>query len=71
MSDVIRNDTYLTVREAAQRWNVHPNTIRNAITRGRLKASRFGARIIRIRVADLDAIFTPYKGGEHSTWKRA
>jgi excisionase family DNA binding protein len=61
----------VTIKDAAQRCGVHPNTIRNLILRGELPAIRIGARIIRINTADLDAVFTPYQGGEYGTWNRA
>ena len=56
-------------RIAAQIVGVHQNTIYNAITRGHLKAYRYGARAIRIDVADLLALFTPYVGGEYGVWQ--
>jgi len=61
----------VTIKDAAARCGVHPNTIRNLILRGELRAVRIGARIVRINATDLDALFTPYQGGEYSTWNRA
>ena len=58
-------------RTAAEMVGLHPNTIYNAIYRGDLKAYRYGARAIRINVADLLALFTPYVGGEYGVWKSA
>jgi len=63
--------TMVAPRTAAQIVNVHTNTIYNAIARGDLKASRYGARCIRINVADLLALFTPYVGGEFGVWQTA
>ena len=61
----------LTIKDAATRCGVHPNTIRNLILRGELSAVRIGARIVRINATDLDALFTTYQGGEYSTWNRS
>lgn len=61
----------LTIKDAATHCGVHPNTIRNLILRGELRAVRIGARIVRINATDLDTLFTPYQGGEYSTWNRA
>jgi excisionase family DNA binding protein len=54
MSFVQEND-YLTVAEIAARLKVNPQTVRNWITRGELRAVRVGARRVRILRADLDA----------------
>ena len=60
----------MTINEAAEYWNLHPNTIRRLITNGELQAVRLGARIIRIKSEDLVALFTPYQGGEFGKWSR-
>lgn len=57
------------ITTGARLVDVHPNTLRNAIARGDLKAVRYGARAIRIDVADLLALFTPYVGGEYGVWQ--
>lgn len=59
---------YFTIAQTAEKLQVSPNTIRNLITRGDLKAERIG-RIIRIRKETLDALLTPYVGGEAGVWK--
>lgn len=69
MSQTTHDDELLTVEEAAELVKVHPNTIRNAIRDGRLPAIRLGARIIRIRKAELVAAFAPYIGGEFGVWR--
>lgn len=61
---------WLSISQAAEQFGVHKNTIRNLIRRGELPASRIGERIIRISEADLLALFTPYVGGEYSTWNK-
>jgi excisionase family DNA binding protein len=59
----------LTINQAAQELAVHPNTIRNLIASGRLKAKRIGARIVRVQEQDVQALLTPYEGGEYGVWK--
>ncbi len=56
-----------TIKQAAEQLQVHPNTIRNLILRGDLQAERVG-RLIRIRQANIDALLTPFKGGEFGVW---
>ncbi|MGD8237774.1 MAG: helix-turn-helix domain-containing protein [Armatimonadota bacterium] len=43
----------LTVKEAARRLKMHPQTLRRWIRRGLLRASKVGPRQWRIREADL------------------
>ena len=62
------NSEYFTVAKAAEKLQLHPNTIRNLILRGDLKAERIG-RSIRIRNENLDALLTPYVGGGQGVWK--
>ena len=53
---------YMGLRGAAAYLDVDPVTIRRAIARGLLTAYRLGGpdgRLIKIRVADLDALMTP------------
>lgn len=68
MSIGTKEHELLTIKEAAESCNVHPNTIRNLIQRGELPAQRIGARIIRISSTDLFSLFTPYAGGEYGSW---
>lgn len=60
--------TLLTINESAEYLKLSPNTIRNFILRGTLKAERVG-RSIRIQKANIDALLTPYVGGEFGVWK--
>lgn len=60
----------LTIKEAAQIARLHPNSIRNAITQGRLEAVRIG-RNIRISEQELLNLFTPYLGGEFGVWQKS
>jgi excisionase family DNA binding protein len=59
---------WLTINEAAEQLKVHPNSIRNYLLRGDLKAERIG-KLIRIRQANIDALLTPFVGGENGVWK--
>jgi excisionase family DNA binding protein len=62
---------YLSISESAEYLGVHPNTIRNWIRFGTLKAGRVGLRTIRIQKSDLDQLLTTYKAGEFSIWNAA
>ena len=54
----------LTVRDAADRLGVYVETIRARVNDGTIPAARLG-KAIRIRPADLDALFvaSPVQGG--------
>jgi excisionase family DNA binding protein len=62
-SDLIR------IKDAAVVLDSHPNTIRNLIPRGQLRAYRIGARIVRVSHKDVLGLFTSYVGGEFGVWK--
>lgn len=62
------NNDLKTIKQVADQLQLHPNTIRNLITRGDLKAERIG-RSIRIRNENLEALLTPFAGGEFGVWK--
>jgi excisionase family DNA binding protein len=68
MNQTINAELY-SVRTAAEKLKVHPNTIRNLIKSGDLKAERIGSKIIRIKSTDLEALFTPVEGGQFGIWK--
>jgi excisionase family DNA binding protein len=59
---------FYTIKQAADKLQLHTNTIRNLILRGDLKAERIG-RSIRIRDENLNALLTPFAGGEFGVWK--
>ena len=58
----------VTINQGAELLGVHPNTIRNLISRKVLVAERIGARIIRIRRQRLLELLTPYEAGEFGVW---
>lgn len=70
MSKDATERTLFSIVQAANYCNVHPNTIRNLIQSGKLPAVRIGARIVRISQTDLEAVMTPYAGGEYGIWAR-
>lgn len=49
----------LTIAQAAEWLQVAPNTVRNMIANGELKAYRYSARVIRIDRADLLKLRSP------------
>lgn len=62
------NTDLLTITQAAEKLQLSKGTIRNLILQGDLKAERIG-RSIRIRDENLNALLTPYTGGEFGVWK--
>jgi excisionase family DNA binding protein len=55
----------ISIQQAAEQKNVHANTIRGLIASGELKAFRLGAKLIRIKQADLDAIYRPVRSATY------
>lgn len=49
----------VSLETAAELMDVSVKTLRRMIARGELRAVRFGSRLIRVRVADLEAATTP------------
>ena len=50
---------WLSLQQAADLLGVSVDTIRRRIAAGVLPAFRCGARLIRVRAADLDSVFRP------------
>jgi excisionase family DNA binding protein len=48
-----------SISAAAAYADVHPRTIRRYIAAGRLTAYRVGPRLIKVDIADLEALLTP------------
>lgn len=57
---------YVGIPEAATYLDVATKTVRRMITEGRLPAYRLGNRVIKVRIADLDAALTPIGGASHA-----
>jgi excisionase family DNA binding protein len=54
------HDRQLTsIQEAARRCAVHPDTIRRRIAAGQLTAYRFGPKLIRVDMGELEALLRP------------
>lgn len=58
-----KQPAYLGIPEAAAYLDVDHKTIRRLIAAKRLAGYRLGNRIIKVKVADLDAVLTPMQGG--------
>lgn len=50
---------WLSLQQAAAFYGVSVDTLRRRISAGKLRASRFGVKLIRVRVEDLDRLFRP------------
>lgn len=58
---------WLSLQQAAAVYGVSVDTLRRRVAAGELPASRCGARLIRVRVDDLDRMFRPIPIGR---WQR-
>ncbi len=61
---------WLSLQQAAALLGVSVDTIRRRIAAGVLPASRCGARLIRVRAADLDSVFRPIPVAERTHRRR-
>ncbi|HYQ34697.1 MAG TPA: helix-turn-helix domain-containing protein [Mycobacterium sp.] len=52
---------YVGIRAAAEYLDLSEKTIRRLIGRGELRAYRFGARVVKLKRADLDGVYTTPK----------
>ena len=55
---------WLSLQQAALFYGVSVDTLRRRISAGRLPAARFGVRLIRVRVEDLERLFRPIPVGD-------
>lgn len=53
---------WATINDAAEYLHVSDKTIRTMIAEGRITGYRNGPRIIRVDLAELDAVMTPFGG---------
>lgn len=67
---ILQNETMYSVEETAKILKLSPTTIYRYLVSGELKASRVGARFIRIKGEDIQNLITPFKGGEYGVWNR-
>jgi len=61
---------YVSIIQAGALTGLHPNTIRNKIKSGEIKAVRAGLRIIRIELSELENLFKEYREGEFGIWSK-
>jgi len=63
---------WLSLQQAATIYGVSVDTLRRRISAGKLPASRFGARLIRVRVQDLERLYRPNPIGDQlARWRRS
>jgi excisionase family DNA binding protein len=63
---------WLSLQQAAVIYGVSVDTLRRRISAGKLPASRFGVRLIRVRTEDLDRLYRPIPiGDELARWRRS
>ena len=61
---------WLSLQQAALIYGVSVDTLRRRIATGALPASRIGARLIRVRIADLERVCRPIRIEERATHRR-
>jgi excisionase family DNA binding protein len=54
-----QHSALVTVQAAADHCQLHHSTIRRQISAGNLKAYRLGPRILRVDLAEVEALFQP------------
>jgi excisionase family DNA binding protein len=63
---------WLSLQQAATIYGVSVDTLRRRIRAGKLPASRFGVRLIRVRAEDLNPLYRPIPvGDELARWRRS
>jgi len=63
---------WLSLQKAALIYDVSVDTLRRRISAGKLPASRFGARLIRVRITDLERLYRPIPAVEElARWRQA
>jgi len=61
-----------SLQKAALIYDVSVDTLRRRISTGKLPASRFGARLIRVRITDLERLYRPIPAvAELARWRQA
>lgn len=56
-------DNYLSTKEAAERYNISPVTVRKWLTEGRLKGKKVGPKLWRVSEEELERYING-KGGQ-------
>jgi excisionase family DNA binding protein len=63
---------WLSLQKAAPIYDVSVDTLRRRISAGKLPASRFGTRLIRVRIADLERLYRPVPAvADLARWRQA
>lgn len=52
-----------SIPDAAEQYGVHHSTIRRYISHGRITGYRFGPRMLRVDLNELDALLRPLAAG--------
>ncbi|MHB1008128.1 MAG: helix-turn-helix domain-containing protein [Propionibacteriaceae bacterium] len=58
---------WLSLQDAAAIYDISVDTLRRSISKGKLPASRFGARLIRVRIQDLERLHRAIPMGDSPT----
>jgi len=61
---------WLSLQQAALIYGISVDTLRRRIATGALPASRIGARLIRVRIADLESVRRPVRVEEPRARRR-
>lgn len=61
---------WLSLQQAALMYGVSVDTLRRRISDGKLPASRFGIRLIRVRAEDLDRLYRQIPLGDQLASRR-
>jgi excisionase family DNA binding protein len=63
---------WLSLQQAALIYGVSVDTLRRRIAAGKLPASRFGVRLIRVRIEDLERLYRRIPSGDElARWRRS
>jgi len=63
---------WLSLQEAATIFGISVDTLRRSVSSGKLPASRFGRRLIRVRITDLERLYRPIPAvDELARWRQA
>jgi len=63
---------WLSLQQAASIYGVSVDTLRRRISAGKLPASRFGVRLIRVRAEDVDRLYRRVPVGDQlARWRRS
>ena len=63
---------WISLQQAALMYGVSVDTLRRRIRAGMLPASRFGVRLIRVRIEDLDRLYRRIPIGDQlARWRRS